>query len=124
MASTAPMGASRAEFGASQTNSIQHEHDTGQESTAQIVKPPLKGLDEGSQRHDESEESYLVDWDGPEDPAKPLNWSLKVKWTHCTIVSFYTFITCETLTCYASSSNLIKFTVHWHPQCSRQPYRR
>jgi hypothetical protein len=32
-------------------------------------------------------------WDDEEDPANPLNWSSKRKWSNLTILSFITFIT-------------------------------
>jgi hypothetical protein len=124
MGATARMGASRAEVGASQTNSIQHGHETDPEGTPEVIKLPTKGLDEGSKQQGESEESYLVDWDGPNDPANPLNWSLKLKGTNCVIISFYTFITYETMTSYRPSSDLIKPTAHWHPRCLHQASRR
>ncbi|KAL5480633.1 hypothetical protein ACEPAI_1904 [Sanghuangporus weigelae] len=34
----------------------------------------------------------IVDWDGPEDPFNPLNWSYKKKWIATLIVSAFTFI--------------------------------
>ena len=35
----------------------------------------------------------VVDWDGPDDPANPLNWSKKVKWSLIALLSSMTFIT-------------------------------
>ncbi|EGX52220.1 hypothetical protein TWF173_005218 [Orbilia oligospora] len=34
----------------------------------------------------------LVDWDGPDDPENPLNWSIKKKWIATVVVSSFTFI--------------------------------
>ncbi|KAK6501438.1 hypothetical protein TWF481_009276 [Arthrobotrys musiformis] len=34
----------------------------------------------------------LVDWDGPDDPQNPLNWSIKKKWIATVVVSSFTFI--------------------------------
>ncbi|KAJ5249109.1 MFS multidrug transporter [Penicillium chermesinum] len=34
----------------------------------------------------------LVDWDGPDDPENPRNWSIKRKWTATILVSCFTFI--------------------------------
>ncbi|KAI9710403.1 MAG: hypothetical protein M1812_007439 [Candelaria pacifica] len=35
----------------------------------------------------------IVDWDGPDDPANPLNWSNKLKWGNIAVISAITFIT-------------------------------
>ncbi|KAJ6164462.1 hypothetical protein N7470_003134 [Penicillium chermesinum] len=35
----------------------------------------------------------IVDWDGPQDPGNPYNWSLLQKWTMTILASFTTFIT-------------------------------
>ncbi|KAF3929958.1 hypothetical protein AA313_de0205940 [Arthrobotrys entomopaga] len=34
----------------------------------------------------------VVTWDGPDDPANPLNWSIKKKWIATVVVSSFTFI--------------------------------
>ncbi|KAJ6007794.1 benomyl/methotrexate resistance protein [Penicillium herquei] len=48
--------------------------------------------------HDEKQEptedrSDIVDWDGPDDPENPLNWSVKKKWTSGGLLAAMTFIT-------------------------------
>lgn len=35
----------------------------------------------------------IVFWDGPDDPANPMNWSSRVKWSNIAVVSAITFIT-------------------------------
>lgn len=35
----------------------------------------------------------IVDWDGPDDPANPLNWSAKLKWGNIAILSIITLLT-------------------------------
>lgn len=35
----------------------------------------------------------LVDWDGPEDPQKPVNWPAKKKWTNIILLSSLTMLT-------------------------------
>lgn len=37
--------------------------------------------------------SIIVDWDGPDDPANPVNWSPGLKWANVVVVSAITFIT-------------------------------
>ena len=38
-------------------------------------------------------DKYVVDWDGPDDPLRPINWSKMKKWTNLWIVSFNTLVT-------------------------------
>ena len=38
-----------------------------------------------------TESSNIVDWDGPDDPESPLNWSPTRKWTTIVLVSSITF---------------------------------
>ncbi|RLL95262.1 hypothetical protein CFD26_104670 [Aspergillus turcosus] len=37
--------------------------------------------------------SHIVDWDGPDDLARPVNWHKKRKWMNVTSVAFLTFLT-------------------------------
>jgi len=37
-------------------------------------------------------DTLIVDWDGPDDPANPKNWTFKKKWAATAIVSAFTFI--------------------------------
>jgi hypothetical protein len=34
----------------------------------------------------------IVDWDGPDDPANPMNWSERRKWTTVTVVSSISWV--------------------------------
>ncbi|KLO06430.1 MFS polyamine transporter [Schizopora paradoxa] len=38
------------------------------------------------------EDVIIVDWDGPDDPCNPRNWSYKKKWASTAIVSAFTFM--------------------------------
>ncbi|KAJ3904032.1 MFS polyamine transporter [Lentinula edodes] len=40
----------------------------------------------------ESERTIVVDWDGPDDPSNPKNWTFRRKWAATAIVSAFTFI--------------------------------
>lgn len=40
----------------------------------------------------EAEKSNIVDWDGPNDPENPMNWSFFRKWFTVTLVSVVTFL--------------------------------
>jgi hypothetical protein len=50
-----------------------------------------------NQAHDKAEDKIpndpnLVDWDGENDPAKPLNWTSTKKWTNGGLLAAMTFI--------------------------------
>ncbi len=38
-------------------------------------------------------DKYLVDWDGPDDPDCPINWTFRKKWFNLAIVSINTLVT-------------------------------
>ena len=41
--------------------------------------------------HTSGEDGYIVDWDGPDDPQNPMNWTDTRKWTIIALVSALTF---------------------------------
>lgn len=50
---------------------------------------PIETIEDRIQ--DESDDISVVDWDGPNDPSNPMNWSSSRKWTAIGLVSFNTF---------------------------------
>lgn len=44
-------------------------------------------------RGEHAENANIVSWDGPADPANPMNWSAKIKWSHIAVVSSITLVT-------------------------------
>lgn len=38
-------------------------------------------------------DANLVDWNGPDDPEKPLNWTKKKKWTNMMLIAALTLLT-------------------------------
>ena len=57
-----------------------------------------KDVEKGHSAHTGSEEiepidPNIVDWDGADDPANPLNWKRKQKWSIIAVLSAMTFIT-------------------------------
>lgn len=42
---------------------------------------------------EEARDPNIVDWDGPDDPANPLNWPAKKKWSIIAALGAVTFIT-------------------------------
>ncbi|KAF2267738.1 MFS multidrug transporter-like protein [Lojkania enalia] len=64
---------------------------------SQLFLPPRAtetSYDSGSQLLlcDDSNDGIVISWDGPKDPANPLNWSWKRKWIVTILVSMFTFI--------------------------------
>jgi DHA1 family multidrug resistance protein-like MFS transporter len=57
------------------------EHQSPQDQTP---LPPTKGPEPGSE--------HLVDWDGPNDPNNPQNWSKGYKWWIYMVLSGMTFV--------------------------------
>lgn len=84
---------------------------SGVEKVAEVqARPPLSPrVSVHSTRHDEEKGSpvcnsertsteetkdpNIVDWNGPDDPEKPLNWSNKKKWTNIMLISTITLLT-------------------------------
>ncbi|KAJ6622636.1 MFS polyamine transporter [Mycena sp. CBHHK59/15] len=56
--------------------------------SATIVMPKAK--EDSKQSHDQSD--IIVDWDGPNDPLNPKNWSRNKKWAATLVVSAFTLI--------------------------------
>ncbi|KAH9942895.1 MFS polyamine transporter [Amylocystis lapponica] len=76
----------------SRTPTLQEEEHAAAVPPENDVKSPLKSdVVEGKSRADDGD-VYIVDWDGPDDPMNPKNWSFKKKWAATAIVSAFTFI--------------------------------
>ncbi|KAI0010542.1 putative MFS transporter [Xylariaceae sp. FL0662B] len=60
-----------------------------------------------SERKPESAESYIVDWDGPDDPSNPRNWKMPFRMMHVALVSI--FVLCSNLaaTMFAPGATLL-----------------
>lgn len=41
----------------------------------------------------EAHDANVVDWDGPQDPENPQNWTSGKKWTHIILVSLFALVT-------------------------------
>lgn len=52
----------------------------------------LDGSSKQSQASNEKPESFIITWDGPNDPGNPRNWSTRRRWTITVVVSLFTFI--------------------------------
>ena len=38
-------------------------------------------------------DSNIIDWEGPDDPKNPINWSEKLKWANVAVIASITFLT-------------------------------
>lgn len=56
------------------------------DSEAQVAPTPVE-------TKSEAPDANIVDWDGPQDPANPQNWSLRKKWAHIIMVSLFALVT-------------------------------
>ncbi|KAI0636206.1 MFS polyamine transporter [Trametes polyzona] len=52
-------------------------------------------------------EPLIINWDGPDDPQNPKNWTFKKKWAATAIVSAFTFISPVSSSMMAPASNQI-----------------
>ncbi|EER24330.1 Major Facilitator Superfamily protein [Coccidioides posadasii C735 delta SOWgp] len=56
------------------------------------IKNPSDGEQTGSDQEESKEDENLVTWDGPDDPANPLNWARSKKWICTWIIATFAFI--------------------------------
>lgn len=59
---------------------------------------PEKGLPEATaetsnEKTQEEKDPNIIDWNGPDDPDKPINWPTKKKWPNVAVISALTFLT-------------------------------
>ncbi|KAF4209221.1 hypothetical protein CNMCM8980_005200 [Aspergillus fumigatiaffinis] len=58
------------------------------------------------------EEPSIIDWDGPYDPARPVNWSKSKKWQNIFSIAFLTFLTPFASSIAAPAVHMIMGTFH------------
>lgn len=54
---------------------------------------PEKAINEQIVEAQAPKDVNLVDWDGPDDPEKPINWPPRKKWTNLALISALTLLT-------------------------------
>ena len=63
------------------------------------------------------EKTDLVDWDGPDDPNNPMNWTTLHKWVFISLVSAITFnVFVEAILCFAVPQADGLILERWHLQ--------
>ena len=68
----------------------------------------------------------VVDWDGPDDPQNPVNWSEKIKWANVAVIASITFLTQVTLQASSIDSKMLTQCAQLQPlglfhACTRSP---
>jgi hypothetical protein len=53
----------------------------------------IEGIDQDQLPAQEENDPNLVDWDGPDDPENPMNWTTTRKWAAISVISGITFLT-------------------------------
>lgn len=67
--------------------------EKGAQSQARSTLTDERTLSGDAPRPEETQDPNIVDWDGPDDPANPLNWPAKKKWSIIAALGAVTFIT-------------------------------
>ena len=50
-------------------------------------------LETSEEKEEQPHDPNIVDWEGPDDPANPQNWTAGKKWSNIAILSFLTLLT-------------------------------
>jgi hypothetical protein len=71
------------------TNDLEKQDDVGGKDGVDLETDSVNVKAEAEKERDPN----VVDYDGPDDPENPYNWSLKKKWTNGALLSALTFVT-------------------------------
>ncbi len=83
---------------ANETAAVPPATSDSRSSNTHNTVDPEKGAVEGGaevveEQRNKEKDPNIVDWDGPDDPENPLNWTPKRKWSIAALLSFMTFVT-------------------------------
>lgn len=85
------------------------EHETVNNAEKDAQKDVEKGAPAGSENENETAaDPNIVDWDGPDDPANPRNWSKAYKLTNVVLVSLAVLYTNLATTVFAPGANVMQ----------------
>jgi DHA1 family multidrug resistance protein-like MFS transporter len=71
----------------------QHKDDGSDSAAAAAASGGQdRDVEKGGEEQEEQEDPNLVDWDGPDDKANPMNWSPRWKWTIAVNFGLMTFV--------------------------------
>jgi|SRR5690242_2975449 len=74
-------------------DTITTDVEKGAQSQALSTHTDERTLSSDAPVQEEARDPNVVDWDGPDDPANPLNWPAKKKWSIIAALGAVTFIT-------------------------------
>ena len=80
----------------SKDSHAEFEKDQERSSTSSVNEPERdleKNGVKATEQEQEPQDPNIVDWDGPDDPANPVNWSLTKKWSNIAVLSAMTLLT-------------------------------
>lgn len=60
------------------------------------VRATSSNLENGDKSAQAPADPNIVDWDGPDDPANPLNWPKSLRMGHVVLISVITLVAYET----------------------------
>ena len=80
----------------SKDSHAEFEKEQERSSTSSVHEPERDLEKAGIETTAEEQEPHdpnIVDWDGPDDPANPVNWSMAAKWSNIAVLSALTLLT-------------------------------
>ncbi|RYP53482.1 hypothetical protein DL768_001519 [Monosporascus sp. mg162] len=86
---------SKPEPGHPMTNTDSRPVSTPPGSDNTLVSDADVGVEAGATKEQEATgtDPNVVDWDGPDDPENPMNWSDTKKWLNIAVLSILTLVT-------------------------------
>ena len=106
------------------TNDVDPEKQVDLEGGAERRSSTIKGAAEAEAQPAEPVDPNIVTWDGPDDPANPINWTEKLKWTNIAIIASITFLTYGHTDPPMFIPSLTRLVAHSHPPCSPPASRK
>jgi hypothetical protein len=71
-----------------------HEYTTGETDVEKVNNPgSISCADEPDGEEEPERDPNIVDFDGPNDPENPMNWSASSKWSMVALIASITFLT-------------------------------
>ncbi len=58
-----------------------------------VTRDGATGDEKAAVESEEDGDPNIVSWDGPDDPANPMNWTMRKKWSNVAVLSILTIIT-------------------------------
>ncbi|EMC91426.1 hypothetical protein BAUCODRAFT_327165 [Baudoinia panamericana UAMH 10762] len=72
---------------------VEHQREHSAPSSVTGTADMEKAQPHMTEAEQEEQDPNIVDWDGPDDPANPQNWSPRKKWSNIAVLSILTLLT-------------------------------